>query len=651
MKEPPLSPSRYSQGHLPGEDDSTRREPRPDLPGGAGFGGGPRWQRWIVIAALVLGLGLVFAMISQPPAGETLTYDDFVTKVEAGQVRTVTLHPEGEVQGELRDGTRFDTTIPVVLRQEELTRELRENDVEIKAESGGGDFTGVLIGLLPFVLIIALFIWFFRRAGGQMSQIQNIGRSQAGMIDTERPDTGFDDVAGYEGAKREVNEIIDYLRDPSRYHAAGARGPGGVLLVGPPGTGKTLLARAVAGEADVAFLHASGSEFVEMLVGVGASRVRDLFEKARKRSPSIIFIDELDSVGRKRGSSTTIGSNNEQEQTLNQLLKELDGFEPTEGIVIMAATNRPEMLDRALLRPGRFDRQIAVPLPQQHERLEILKVHSENKDLDLDVDLKAVARGTPGFSGADLENLANEAAIFAVREERTTVRRDDFDRARERLLLGRRQDPDLLRPEELHRVAVHETGHAVVAALLEDADPVEKVTILPTRMALGATEQLPVDERRLHSEGYLYGTLDVRLGGRAAELVVLGEASTGAANDLKGATRLATLMVRDFGLSEELGPIGYSPDGMPKAEGPGEGEQEIGELLRSRPYADGTQQRIDEEVARLLREAEERARDAIESNRDAFDAIVERLLEEETLDGSEIYRELGVPVPEGTAGA
>ena len=397
-------------------------------------------------------------------------------------------------------------------------------------------------------------------------------------------------------------------------------------MVGPPGTGKTLMARAVAGEAGVPFLALTGSSFVELFVGVGASRVRDLFADARKRAPSIIFIDEIDAIGQRRGGS--IVSNDEREQTLNQLLAEMDGFDPTTGVAVMAATNRPEVLDPALLRPGRFDREVEIPLPNQAERAAILKVHVAGKHLAPDVDFDDVARATPGFSGADLANLINEAAIVAVRDDRDVVFARDIDEARDRVLLGRRDASNALLPEEKHSVAVHEAGHALVAFLSEHADPVAKITILPAGRALGVTEQLPVDERHLYSESHLLDSLAVRLGGRASENLVIGEASTGAANDLSGATQLAIKMVKEWGLSPRLGPIGYGSDGPGYLSGPLLGQE--------RPYAEGTQQVIDQEVSRLLSEAEDRARALLSQNRDVLDAVIAALLEKETISGEDL---------------
>ncbi len=410
-------------------------------------------------------------------------------------------------------------------------------------------------------------------------------------------------------------------------------------MVGPPGTGKTLLARAVAGEAEVPFFSVAGSSFVEMFVGVGAARVRDLFSEARKRAPVIIFIDELDALGQRRAGSGSVVANDEREQTLNQLLSEMDGFDPTEGIVVLAATNRPEVLDPALLRPGRFDRQITIPLPTLAERTAILAVHCRGKRLAPDVDLEVVARGTPGFSGADLANLANEAAIFAVRDGREVITASDFDAARDRIILGRREGSNVLLPEEKQAVAVHEAGHAIVAALSPRADPVAKVTILPAGQALGVTQQLPLVERHLYGEDYLTQTLAVRLGGRAAELVEFGQGSTGAANDLASATDLAVKMVREFGLSPALGPVGYPEGGSVFLGGGGPG-------MSSRPFAEATQAAIDSEVARLLREAEEQAMALLRSHQTELRQVVGLLLEQETVDGDAVYGVLGMPVPE-----
>ncbi|MDQ1360492.1 MAG: cell division protease FtsH, partial [Acidimicrobiaceae bacterium] len=473
--------------------------------------------------------------------------------------------------------------------------------------------------------------------------VLGVGRSKAKVFDAERPKTTFADVAGYEGAKLEIREVVDFLQHPDRYTRVGAMAPRGVLMIGPPGTGKTLLARAVAGEADVPFFSVTGSSFVELFVGVGAARVRDLFQEARKRAPAIIFVDEIDAIGQRRGGATAVVSNDEREQTLNQLLAEMDGFDPAEGVVVIAATNRPEVLDPALLRPGRFDRQITIPLPTLPERVAILRVHSEGKQLDSSVDLEVVARGTPGFSGADLANLVNEAAITAVRNNREVLSAADFDQARDRIILGRREGSNVLLPEEKHAVAVHESGHALVAAYSDRADPVAKVTILPAGQSLGVTEQLPLVERHLYSEEYLYDTLAVYLGGRASELVVLGQGSTGAANDLAKATELATKMVREFGLSSTIGPVGYPVGGSVYLGGDSS-------AFSTRPYAEQTQASIDTEVSRLLRQAEERAVEVLKEHRDVLDKLVQLLVTNETVDGSQVYALAGRPEPSGGGG-
>jgi cell division protease FtsH len=409
-------------------------------------------------------------------------------------------------------------------------------------------------------------------------------------------------------------------------------------MVGPPGTGKTLLARAVAGEAGVPFFSVTGSSFVEMFVGVGAARVRDLFAEARKRAPAIIFVDEIDAIGQRRGGSGVV-SNDEREQTLNQLLAEMDGFDTSEGLFVLAATNRPEVLDPALLRPGRFDRQVTIPLPTLSERVAILAVHCKDKRL-AGVDLEVIARGTPGFSGADLANLANEAAIVAVRNNREIIQPSDFDEARDRIILGRREGSNVLLPEEKHAVAVHEAGHALVAALSPKADPVAKVTILPAGQSLGVTEQLPLVERHLYGEDYLTTSLAVRLGGRAAELVELGQGSTGASNDLASATELAVRMVREFGLSKELGPVGYPEGGSVFLGGGGQG-------LSSRPFAEETQAKIDSEVSALLSAAEKTAVELLTKNRDKLRRLSELLVSKETVNGSDVYSIAGVPEPRG----
>jgi cell division protease FtsH len=602
----------------------------------------PTWRNWLWPIMIVVIFALFFLLPTRSTS-TSLTYSQFLTDVNAHQVKTVQLAstPGGTSTGTLTNGKTFTVVIPPQAGQNLLT-ELQSDGVEISsAPSGNGFGTTVLIYLITFGLPILLFVWLFRRisrgAAGGLQGIMGVGRSRAKVFDEERPTTTFADVAGYEGAKAEIAEVVDFLRKPDRYTRVGAVVPRGVLMIGPPGTGKTLLARAVAGEAQVPFFSVTGSSFVELFVGVGASRVRDLFAEARKRAPAIIFIDEIDAIGQRRaGGAGAYVSNDEREQTLNQLLAEMDGFEPTAGIVVLGATNRPEILDPALLRPGRFDRQVTIPLPNVNERAAILAVHCRGKKLDPGVDLNAIARGTPGFSGADLANLVNEAAINAVRAGRDVITAADFDAARDRIILGRREGSNVLLPEEKHAVAVHESGHAVVAALSEHADPVAKVTILPAGQTLGVTEQLPLVERHMYGEDYLHDSLAVRLGGRASELVVLGQGSTGAANDLAGATDLAIKMVREFGLSPTLGPIGY-PEGGSVFLGGG------GPPMSSRPFAEATQAEIDREVSKLLRQAEERATELLQGHRSQLDALVNLLLEMETVDGSDVYRLLGLP--------
>ncbi|HEY4465536.1 MAG TPA: ATP-dependent zinc metalloprotease FtsH, partial [Streptosporangiaceae bacterium] len=604
----------------------------------------PGWRHWLwpiaLLAALVLWV--VLPTVHSTSAPVNLTYSQFLSDLSGHQIKTIDLAPSGSTStGTLTDGKNYTTVIPAQAGAG-LLNQLQSDHVQITATTAGPSFgsevlTWVII-LLP--LLIFGFIWFrlSRGVAGQMQGVLGVGRSRAKVFDAERPKTRFSDVAGYEGAKAEIAEVVDFLKQPDRYRRVGATPPRGVLMIGPPGTGKTLIARAVAGEAEVPFFSVTGSSFVELFVGVGAARVRDLFSEARKRAPCIIFIDEVDAIGQRRGGSAVV-ANDEREQTLNQLLAEMDGFDPAEGIVVLAATNRPEVLDPALLRPGRFDRQVTIPLPNLKERAAILAVHCRGKKLAPDVDLDAVARGTPGFSGADLANLVNEAAIVAVRGGREVITAGDFDAARDRIILGRREDSNVLLPEEKRSVSVHEAGHAVVAVLSPHADPVAKVTILPAGQALGVTEQLPLVERHLYSEDYLNQSLAVRLGGRAAELVKFGQGSTGAANDLASATDLATRMVREFGLSPALGPVGYPRGGSVFLDG---GSPPVS----SRPYAESTQAVVDQEVSRLLREAEENATELLRSHESELDRLAELLMQEETVDGEAVYRLFGMSPPE-----
>ena len=619
--------------------------PPGDRPAGTAPPAPPAWRNGLWPVAIGLSVLLLFVLPALPVRSvptDNLTYSQFLSDVGGHQVKTVTISSTGSASGRLASGHDYTTRIPVQLAGSSLLDRLEAANVSIVASNPGPSTGSQVLSWIVLFLPFLVIFWFWRRlsrgAAGGLQGAMGVGKTNAKVFDAERPQTTFADVAGYTGAKAEIAEVVDFLRQPERYRRAGAIAPRGVLMVGPPGTGKTLLARAVAGEASVPFFSVGGSSFVEMFVGVGAARVRDLFAEARKRAPAIVFVDEIDAIGQRRGGAGGMVSNDEREQTLNQLLSEMDGFDPASGVVVLAATNRPEVLDPALLRPGRFDRQVMIPLPTLVERTAILAVHCKDKRLGDDVDLEVVARGTPGFSGADLANLANEAAIAAVRVNREVLTASDFDQARDRILLGRREGSNVLLPEEKHAVAVHEAGHALVAALSPCADPVAKVTILPAGQALGVTEQLPLVERHLYGQDYLNDVLAVRLGGRAAELVALGQGSTGAANDLAQATELATKMVREFGLSAAVGPVGYPEGGSVFLGGGGAG-------LSSRPFAEATQAAIDAEVAGLLRAAEARATDLLSAHRHDLDSLVELLLDEETVDGAAVYRIVGLPQP------
>jgi cell division protease FtsH len=591
----------------------------------------PRWGLWALLG-LTLSILLIGPLLSGAGDADKIPYSDFMTQVREGQVESVEIdNTNGAITGTLTDdGGKFRTTGP-------LEGGIPDADLEVlRAESAEVDYKtptpNFLVSLLPFLIPVAIFVAFFwfmqRRAQSQMGGIMSIGRSKAKTYSTERPGTTFADVAGYDGVKEEVKEVIDFLKTPDRFAEIGARIPKGILLVGPPGTGKTLIARAVAGEAGVPFLSVTGSDFMEMFVGVGASRVRDLFQSARKMGKAIIFVDEIDSIGRKRGAGLG-GGHDEREQTLNQMLSEMDGFEATEGIVMIAATNRPDILDPALLRPGRFDRQVVVPLPELSEREEILRVHAKSKRLAADADLAVVARGTPGMSGADLSNLVNEAALFAVRGGDDEIHQRHFELARDRVLMGARRESMALADREKEAIAYHEAGHAVAAAVLPQADPVHKVTILPMGMALGVTQQLPMDDRHIYRQDYIEDSLVVRMGGRIAEDLVFGVISTGANNDLVGSTELARKMVREWGMSERVGPMAWGSQGAVF----------LGDdLMHSRDYSDETARVIDEEVERILREQEERCRVTLTEHRNGLDLVARALLEHETIDGSEVYR-------------
>jgi cell division protease FtsH len=565
-----------------------------------------------------------------------IDYQRFLALVERDRVAEIKYESSsGDITGEFVDGFEEDGQSEFATQGPQNA--LPDRDIDLLDEHGVGRnykaqpsdwFGSFVVYLLPFLLLVGFLVWMSRRAQGQMGAVMNIGRSRAKVYATDKPKTTFADVAGYAAVKEEIKEVVDFLKMPAKFKDIGARIPKGVLLVGPPGTGKTLIARAVAGEAGVPFVSITGSDFMEMFVGVGAARVRDLFQTARKQAPAIIFVDEIDSIGRKRGAGLG-GGHDEREQTLNQMLAEMDGFEATEGIVMMAATNRPDILDPALLRPGRFDRQILVPLPTQDERREILKVHFRDKRIAPDVDIDVIARGTPGMSGADLANLVNEAALFAVRRGVQEVHRQDFDAARDRVMMGLRRESLMLSEEEKEIVAYHEGGHAVCAYVLEHADPLHKVSILPTGMALGVTQQLPLEERHIYKREYIADSLVVRLGGRVAEEVVFGHQSTGANNDLVGNTELARKMVREWGMSDRIGPMAWGSQGAVF----------LGEdLMHTRDYSDETARVIDEEVERILREEEDRCRKLLGEYRAALDAVARALLERETLEGDEVGR-------------
>jgi cell division protease FtsH len=604
---------------------------RMSQPGQRGQANTAPWRRWLLPAAVTASFVTLLALSSRASRGIPLTYTQFLADVGSGSVRAVTIGPSGQVTGSLTSGQPFTTTIPVALGGNGLAGDLAAHHVQVAATAAASSsLLSVLIGLLPVLFIAGLLLAGIRGARRQAAGLGGAGglggltKAKAQVIDAERPATRFADVAGYPAVKTEVSEVVDYLRDPGRYHQAGARGPRGVLMAGPPGTGKTLLARAVAGEARVPFFSVPGSAFVEMYVGLGAARVRDLFEQARTRAPAIVFIDEIDAIGARRDRGGLVGSD-EREQTLNQLLAEMDGFDQSGGVVVLAATNRPDALDPALRRPGRFDREVIVPLPNRAERRAILAAHARGKTLGPDVDLDQVAAATPGFSGADLANLVNEAALTAVRAGRATLTAADFDAARDRAVLGTRDRSVTLTLDELATVAVHEAGHALVAALSPHADPVSRVTVLGAGQALGLTEMLPADDRRLYGERYLNETLAVRLGGRAAERLIRGEASTGAADDLASATALATQMVRDYGLSDALGPVSYSE---PSAGHPALGLQ--------RGHSERTQWLVDQEVTALLTSAEARARALLTEHQETLTQLTAALLEHETLTGDQV---------------
>jgi len=594
---------------------------------------------------MVMGLiaaALFFPSFLPSDQVDEVAYDRFLNRVAAGEVAEILVDNQtGRIEFTDAEGTTHATTGPLELSIDDR-RLLADSGAAVRFETPQPGFLQTWLPLLlPVGLIILFFVWINRRAQGQMSGMMSIGRSRAKTYSTERPGTTFDDVAGYAEVKQEIREVVDFLRDTEKFAEIGARVPKGVLLVGPPGTGKTLIARAVAGEAGVPFLSVTGSDFMEMFVGVGASRVRDLFESARKMGRAIIFIDEVDSVGRKRGAGLG-GGHDEREQTLNQMLSEMDGFEDSEGIVMLAATNRPDILDPALLRPGRFDRQVVVPLPELDDRRQILDVHVKGKQVGDDVDLDLVARGTPGMSGADLANLVNEAALIAVRNGEDSIRADHFESARDRTLMGQQRESMALTPDEKEAIAYHEAGHALCAVVLPTADPLHKVTIIPSGMALGVTMQLPEEERHIHRQDYLEDSLVVMMGGRTAEDLVFGVGSTGASDDLVRATEIARRMVREWGMSDRVGPMAWGS----------QGQVFLGDdLMHTRDYSDDTARVIDEEVQRILTDQEDRCRKLLTDHRNALDLIARSLLEHETISGDEVGRLVKVAAAPGSTPA
>ena len=582
-------------------------------------------RRLTTIALVLVAIAIMVGPnLTNSSKAVKLSYSRFLHTAEARNVSTVNVdNGSGTITGVLSDGRKYVVSGPFPVIPNDIA-ELRHLKIAVKFGNPGSFTRDWLPTIITIVIFGGIPLFFLSRLSkGQMGGMMSIGKSKAKKFDEDRPTTTFADVAGYSGVKEEISEVVSFLKNPEKYRAIGARIPKGILLVGPPGTGKTLLARAVAGEAGVPFFSVSGSDFMEMFVGVGASRVRDLFANARKLAPAIIFVDEIDSIGRKRGAGIG-GGHDEREQTLNQMLSEMDGFDVSEGVVVMAATNRPDVLDAALLRPGRFDRQIVVPLPDLDERLPILQVHAKNKQIDSDVNLETVARGTPGMSGADLANLVNEAALHAVRREATSISMSDFENARDRVVMGALRDGQVLQDDERERVAYHESGHALLAYVLEQSDPLHKISILPRGMALGVTWTLPEEDRHIHSRQYIEDSLCMRMGGRVAELLIYGDLSTGASDDLQRNTDLARRMVCEWGMSKRVGPMAWGNNN----------QVFLGEdLMNSREYSNDTAKIIDEEVERILREQEARAIEVLTLHRRGLEAIALRLLESESIDG------------------
>jgi cell division protease FtsH len=583
---------------------------------------------WLLIGIMII---LLFNLLNTPKKiQEEMIYSDFIVKVNEGQVEEVTIKESG-ITGRLKDGTKFRSFMP---DDPDAIKALKEKGVKIKVSPPDQNpwYVNFFFTWGPIIFIAVIWIFFMRQMQSGGNKALSFGKSKARLVSEKSVKITFSDVAGVDEAKVEVQEIIDFLKDPHKFQKLGGKIPKGVLLVGAPGTGKTLLARAIAGEAGVPFFSISGSDFVEMFVGVGASRVRDLFEQAKKNAPCIIFIDEIDAVGRHRGAGLG-GGHDEREQTLNQLLVEMDGFEGNEGVIIIAATNRPDVLDPALLRPGRFDRQVVVPQPDVKGRLEILKVHTRKIPLSENVNLEKIARGTPGFSGADLANLVNEAALLAARQTKTSVENVDFEAAKDKVLMGVERRSMIISDEEKKNTAYHEAGHALVAKLTPGTDPVHKVSIIPRGRALGVTQQLPIDDKYTYSKDFLLNALRVLLGGRAAEELALHHMTTGAGNDIERATELARKMVTTWGMSEKLGPVTF-----------GKKDEHIflgREIAQHRDYSEKTAIEIDEEVKRLVSEAYAQAKKLLTEKFTLLDAFAKKLLEKETMDGAEIDELIG----------
>jgi cell division protease FtsH len=593
----------------------------------------------IWIALLLLLIPWLYRMFADDvDLKDEIAYTTFRAQVKAGNVEEVVV-TEQEIEGRFNDPVeeRLDTGESVSVTEfitylpsfpdAELYSLIEENDVIVRTKPPRGESGWmILLNFLPLIFILAVGFFIYRRFAAQGQGMMAMTQSKARQFDTSMEVTTFEDVAGADGAKTELQEIIEFLMNPERFQLLGARIPKGVLLIGYPGTGKTLLARAVAGEAKAPFFSITGSDFMEMFVGVGASRVRDLFKQAKQHAPAIIFIDELDSIGRKRGAGLG-GGHDEREQTLNQLLSELDGFEPTENIIVMAATNRPDILDPALQRPGRFDRQVMVDLPTMKDRLEILKIHAKGKPIAENVDLEQIARGTPGFSGADLANLLNEAALLAAREDKKQISDEEVSKARDKVIMGLESNLVLTR-EDKQLLAYHEAGHAVVGALLPHTDPVYKVTIVPRGRAMGVTQQIPENDRYLYTKDYMLDQMSVLMAGRAAEELVMETTTSGAANDLKQATYLARKMVLEWGMSENLGRMSLSDE-----------SQEIflgDEIARSRNFSERTAREVDQEIRSILDEAYLRARKILKENKEGLDRVVEELVEKEEISGVEL---------------